>query len=71
MTTLTPSLLDSSLNSAIPSIILSLETLAIVSIKLDFFTAKGISEIIIESLPFLDVSVLVLPLIRIEPFPFK
>ena len=68
ITILTPSLLDSSLSSEIPSIILSFATLAIFSINADFFTEYGISEIIIDS-PLFDDSIDVFALIKIDPFP--
>ena len=67
--TRTPSRLDSSLISLIPSIFLSLTSSAILSFKTDLFTWYGIEVITKRSLPFFCCSIFISPLILKEPLP--
>ena len=70
MTTLRPSLSDSSLISVMPSIFLSLTSSAIFSSILALLTMKGISLIINDCLPdFSSSSIEVLDLVWIIPLP--
>ena len=69
ITTLIPSLLDSSLKSLIPSIFLSLTSWAILSINTDLLTWYGIDLIINVSLPFFFCSKSISPLILKDPLP--
>ena len=69
ITTLIPSLSDSSLSSAIPSIFLSLASSAIFSIRFALLTWYGSSVIIKESLPLFEGSTCALPCIITFPLP--
>ena len=69
ITTLIPSLSDSSLKSDIPTIFFSFTKLAIFSIKEALFNWYGISFIIKLSLPFFPSSISIFPLTLTLPLP--